>query len=384
MGDIDVACRTIGKSAGEIGMSEDDLKAANDVLNEYGSKRESLLNGMVVLLGQSDVSNLISDWKDCCGNGKEALSKLNDAMPPRDGEGLTGVGLDAFYRGELKIWDRNAQAGIARATLTTEIIRLGNLKHIEAGEAELNEIKDKDPVIQEAVRGIFPSIKNSLLDTVVTLGKLKWGMRDTGAFNWAKDFTGQAGELIVVNIKGTLEWARKRAALKQGLQNYIKVLLETKDKLDVGSIDEAYKNGEEFLNSLWDGATGGDYEANDWKKFGKDCLEKLEERRDRTKEISEKVFEELAPAFQKRIETDFKTLFNDPEALDRWKEEIRNLLEQINSGIDAQENAIEALASGSYKETATQTMNTVRAMVRVIVDQFTSSSKEVEDEMNKE
>jgi signal recognition particle GTPase len=152
----------------------------------------------------------------------------------------------------------------------------------------------------------------------------------------------------------------------------------------VGSIDEANKNGEEFLNSLWDGATGGDYEANDWKKFGKDCLEKLEERRDRTKEISEKVFEELAPAFQKRIETDFKTLFNDPEALDRWKEEIRNLLEQINSGIDAQENAIEALASGSYKETATQTMNTVRAMVRVIVDQFTSSSKEVEDEMNKE
>ncbi|MCU1255672.1 MAG: hypothetical protein JWM83_1971 [Candidatus Angelobacter sp.] len=384
MGDIDVACQTIGKSAGEIGMSEDDLKAANDVLNEYGSKRESLLNGMVVLLGQSDVSNLISDWKDCCSNGKEALSKLNDAMPPRDGEGLTGVGLDAFYRGELKIWDRNAQAGIARATLTTEIIRLGNLKHIEAGEAELNEIKDKDPVIQEAVRGIFPSIKNSLLDTVVTLGKLKWGMRDTGAFNWAKDFTGQAGELIVGNIKGTLEWARKRAALKQGLQNYIKVLLETKDKLDVGSIDEAYKNGEEFLNSLWDGATGGDYEANDWKKFGKDCLEKLEERRDRTKEISEKVFGELAPAFQKRIETDFKTLFNDPEALDRWKEEIRDLLEQINSGIDAQENAIEALASGPYKETATQTMNTVRATVRVIIDQFTSSSKEVEDEMNKE
>src|SRR6476661_3722660 len=132
MGDIDVACRIIDKAAGDIGMTEDDRQRANAVLKEYGDKRDSLFKGMVVMLGQSDLSNLVSDWKDCCGNGKEALSKLNDDIPPRDGEGLAGVQLDAFYRGELRIWDKNAQADIARAALTMEIIRLGNLKHIEA------------------------------------------------------------------------------------------------------------------------------------------------------------------------------------------------------------------------------------------------------------
>src|SRR5258708_6328246 len=384
MGDIDVACRIIDRTAGDIGMSEDERRTANDLLKEYGEKRESLFNGLVVLLGQSDLSNLVSDWKNCCSNGKEALSKLNDDIPPRDGEGLTGIGLDAFYRGELRIWDRNAEGGIARATLATEIIRLGNLRQIEAGQAQLNEIKDKDPVIQEAARGIFPSIKSSLLDAAVNLGKLAWGLRDTGAFVWAKTFTGQTSDLILGNVKATLELARKRAALKQGLLNYIKILIATKDKLEVRSIDEVYKNGEEFLNSLSDGATGGDYQADDWKEFGKSCLEKLSERRDQTKEISEKVFVELAPEFQKRIDTDFKTLFEDPDALDRWNEEINSLFEQINSGIENQEKAIAALATGPYKETATETMATVRTMLNVIKDQYSSTSKEAQDEMNKD
>jgi len=166
--------------------------------------------------------------------------------------------------------------------------------------------------------------------------------------------------------------------------DYIKILIATKDKLEVRSIDEVYKNGEEFLNSLSDGATGGDYQADDWKEFGKSCLEKLSERRDQTKEISEKVFVELAPEFQKRIDTDFKTLFEDPDALDRWNEEINSLFEQINSGIENQEKAIAALATGPYKETATETMATVRTMLNVIKDQYSSTSKEAQDEMNKD
>ena len=384
MGDIGVACGIIDKTAGDIGMSDDDRQRANAVLKEYGDRREGLFKGMVVLLGQSDLSNLISDWKDCCSNGKEALSKLNDDIPPRDGEGLAGVRLDAFYRGELRIWDRNAQADIARATLTLEIIRLGNLKHIEAGQAELNEIKDKDPAIQEAVRGIFPTIKDALVDAVVNLGKLAWGMRDTGMFSWAKTWIAQASDLILGNIKATLDLARKRAALRQGLVSYLKVLADTSDKLDVKSIDEAYKNGEEALNSLWDGATGGDYDANDWKEFSKSCLEKLSERRDQSKEISENVFGELAPAFKKRVDTDFKTLFDDPDALDKWNEEINDLFEQIKSGIENQEEAIAKLSRGAYQDTAIETMKTFRTMVDVIIGQYRSTSKDAQDEMNKD
>jgi hypothetical protein len=384
MGDIDVACRIIDKAAGDIGMTEDDRQRANAVLKEYGDKRDSLFKGMVVMLGQSDLSNLVSDWKDCCGNGKEALSKLNDDIPPRDGEGLAGVQLDAFYRGELRIWDKNAQADIARAALTMEIIRLGNLKHIEAGQAQLNEIKDKDPVIQEAVRGIFPTIKGALVDATVNLGKLALGLRDTGLFSWAKVWIAQANDLILGNIKATLELARKRAALKQGLLTYLKVLADTKEKLDETSVDEAYKNGEDALNSLWDGATGGDYDATDWKEFAKSCLEQLSERREQTRQISENVFGELAPAFQKRVETDFKTLFDDPDVLERWNDEIKSLFEQINGGIENQEKAAATISRGAYQDTAIETMKSVRTMYNVIVNQFNSTSKEAQDEMDKD
>jgi hypothetical protein len=384
MGDIDVACRIIDKAAGDIGMTDDDRQRANAVLKEYGDKREGLFKGMVVMLGHSDLSDLVSDWKDCCSNGKEALSKLNDDIPPRDGEGLAGVQLDAFYRGELRIWDKNAQADIARAALTMEIIRLGNLKHIEAGQAQLNEIKDKDPVIQEAVRGIFPTVKGALLDAVVNLGKLAWGMRDTGMFSWAKVWIGQANDLILGNIKATLELARKRAALKQGLLTYLKVLAETREKLDETSVDETYKNGEEALNSLCDGATGGDYDANDWKEFAKSCREELSERREQTKEISKNVFGELAPALQQRVKTDFKTLFNDPDALERWNDEVNTLFEQIFSGIDNQEKAVASLARGAYQDTAIETMKNIRTMVNVIRDLYRSTSKESQDEMDKD
>jgi hypothetical protein len=113
--DIWKALKVAAEKAGQIGMTQDDLEKCNDLLTQYGEKRENLFHAMVLLLGQSDLSNLDSDWKDCCSNGKEMLSTLNDAIPPGDGEGLAGMGLDSFYRGELKSWDENAKAGISSA-----------------------------------------------------------------------------------------------------------------------------------------------------------------------------------------------------------------------------------------------------------------------------
>ncbi len=150
MEDIDRATELAKIGAGNAGMTKAELDKANNLLKDYGEKRENLLKAMLLLLGQSDISSLDRDWRDCCLNGREALNKLNSDMPP-DGAGLSGVGLDNFRRGELKIWEENARAEIALAAKQMKTIHLTNVKLIQECNVELKSVLSSKKDLQQLI-----------------------------------------------------------------------------------------------------------------------------------------------------------------------------------------------------------------------------------------
>lgn len=184
--DIARTAELIKKREGELGVTQADFDTGQQLLQEYGQRRDAAFDAMVGFVGRSDESGIDSDWKDCCSNGKEALSHLNDAMPPEGGEGLVGVGADAFYRGEFKMWDQNAKAEIALAAQEIETMRLIHEQLIEDCRITLETIKDGDAVIQEAVRDIFPNIKNELIDLANNTRKLVTQALSSHQFDWMK------------------------------------------------------------------------------------------------------------------------------------------------------------------------------------------------------
>ena len=106
-------------------MTQAEFDKANQLLEDYGSQRDDLQEKMVALLGQYDPSSLDRDWVDCCSRGKDSCNNLNSSMPQN---GLAGVGLNEFYRGELSIWTENARAEIALRAKEMKTIHLSNLK----------------------------------------------------------------------------------------------------------------------------------------------------------------------------------------------------------------------------------------------------------------
>jgi hypothetical protein len=375
MEDVERAYKLLDKTAGELGLFEADRKKASDLLKDYGDKRENLLNAMVALLEKSDESSLEEDWKECSSNGKEALSTLNDAVPPEGGEGLAGIGLDAFYRGELKSWNENAKGAIALAAQEMDTIHLIHATLIEDCKQQVETIKDDDKVIQEAVRGIFPSITDSLKTVAVIVAKIVWKKEGPGApidqyvSFFAKDFM------------QTLEQARKRGALKRKLLGYIGQIEDTKEKMGDWKIDETFEDAKKGIGSLQDGRDG-DYEARDWIDFGDRCREALEKKRDDAKNRSQELFEGLYPVLRQQIEKDFKTLYFDPDKLEAWNNEIDQQFENIDSAIDAQDSIVESLADGPVKQAAMQTLRTIRDIIKVSIDQFKELSEQSQKEMD--
>src|SRR6185369_3568 len=129
MEDIRNACESVRQTAGEIGMTKNDLQKARDLLEGYGSEREKLHEEMLTLLEKPDTSGLRDDWKNRCDKGKDLLERLNHDTPiSPQGEGLRGVGAGNFADGEQKVWAKNGEADIASVANIICQIHKGDLE----------------------------------------------------------------------------------------------------------------------------------------------------------------------------------------------------------------------------------------------------------------
>jgi hypothetical protein len=381
--DVTKADQLIRQKAGELGLQQTDLDAGERLLQEYGQKRDELFTKMVEMLGRSDESGIDTDWKDCCGQGKEALSHLNDAMPPEGGEGLAGIGADAFYRGEIKMWDQNAKAEIALAAQEMETIRLIHEQLIEDCKETLATIKDKDAVIQEAVRGIFPSVTTELVDFANNARKLVQQATSSHRFDWLRPFITQVSDFLANTFKSARDQSRQRAALKTNLIDHYKTIVQTKSDLGKWKLDETLKDGAAAGDALLENKDG-DYEARDWQDFVVRCKEALNRRYDAAETCSEELFGTVFDTLNQRILVDFRTLFEDGDKLGAWLEEIDRDFSDLQSVIDDQGDLMSGLVAGPMRDGIASVVGILKSMVQASFTDYSQMKEDIKKDMDQQ
>jgi len=381
--DITRADQSIQQRAGELGMQQTDLDTGERLLHEYGQRRDAAFDAMVSILGRSDESSIDEDWKDCCSNGKEALSNLNDAIPPKDGEGLAGVGADAFYRGELKMWDQNAKAEIALAAQEIETMRLIHEKIIEDCKNTLETIKDGDAVIQEAVRDIFPSITSELLDFANNARKLVMQALSSHKFDWLSPYIDQASKILTDAYRSARDQSRQRAALKRNLLDHYKTILETQKELGKWKLDETLKDGAAAGDALLENRDG-DYEARDWQDFVVRCKEALNKRYDAAQANYEELYDTIFNTLKQRIVVDFETLCDDGSKLNIWLEEIDREFSDLQGIIDLQGEQASGLVVGPMRDGIVSVIELLKSMVQASFADYSQMKEDIKKDMDQE
>jgi len=340
------------------------------MLEEYGKERESLFKEMVELLGKSDVSDLLSEWKALCGKGKDQLGKLNN-ISPGNGLGVVMVGLSKFQSGEFKIWDKNAQAEIARAAVDMKLIYLANLRLVQVCNEELEEFFSRKKDLQDLAEGRFGAAKD-------VLGKMATLII---SYERVKNYEGQPplpepvqgmGKTLMENFASVTEAAAKKRALVQVLVARTAMIKEAQSKLDIAAIDDACRVGESVGNSLQSVGKESPYEAEDWNDFGRDCIEKLKDAKELAEDQSKEVFEILVNRLKEETAKSIEALI-DPDQQEQWNDALAESFNSIQEAIENEQTYLEGIVQGPTRQAISADWNLIQVWARQYIDGWKST-----------
>jgi uncharacterized protein YicC (UPF0701 family) len=384
MEDIVQAIAAVARTAGEIGMTRDDLGKARDLLQKYGDERDRLFDLMQALLSKSDADSIVDDWKNNCEKGNDLLESLNSDMPKSpSGEGLNGVGARDFYEGEKKVWAENAKGQLALVANVIAKVNAANTGLIQQCNDDLKTIRDSDAEAQSTLNENLDFIKTDLLDVMNTLASK---VNDKSLTAWmkegqAKDYIKKWNDNIVQKTDGNFKAAQQKGALRKQILDKIELLNNAREQLDEKWIDDMYRSGEDGAKSLPSTGETGDYRALDWARFGQSCTEPLAESRDAAKEQAKTVFEELLPAFQEQSTTTFAALTDDPSRLEDWRSDLQDKQESIQETLANEDEVIKDLAEGPYQDAARETFDEFRSTFTDGMKLLSDRTKDAEDQM---
>jgi hypothetical protein len=384
MEDIVQAIGAVAKTAGEIGMTRDDLGKAKDLLQKYGDERDRLFESMLSLLEKPSADGITDEWKNTCEKGNELLDGLNSSVPVSpSGEGLAGIGAGEFYQGEKKVWTENGKAQIALVSDVLVKVKTANAALIQQYNDDLKTIRDSNAEGQSTLTESLDGVKADLLDLRNLLAS-KTG--DKTLTVWMKD--GTAGEYIkkwrdgvTQRVGSNSTIAQQKGQLKKQILDKLEALNNAREQLDEKWIEEMYKSGEECTKSLSGSGETGDYRALDWARFGEGCLEPLGESRDTATEQSKTLFEEVLPGFQEENDTKYSALTDDPSKISDWKSELQDRQEAIQEALTAEDEVIKDLAEGPFQQAARETFDEFRSTFTEGMKDLFDRTKDAEDQL---
>ncbi len=384
MEDIVQVIAAVARTAGEVGMTRDDLGRAKDLLQKYGEERDRLFDQMQAMLSKSDADSIVDDWKNNCEKGNDLLESLNNDMPKSPtGEGLHGVGAHDFYEGEKKVWAENAKGQLALVANVIAKVNAANTGLIQQCNDDLKTIRDSDAEAQSTLNENLDFIKSDLLDVINTLTSK---VNDKSLTAWmkegqAKDYIRKWNDNIVQKTDENFKAAQQKGALRKQILDKIELLSHAREQLDEKWIDDMYRSGEDGAKSLPSAGETGDYRALDWVRFGQSCTGPLAESRDAAKERANTVFNELLPAFQEESNTTFAALTDDPSRLEDWKSDLHDKQESIQETLATEDEVIKDLAEGPYQNAARETFDEFRSTFTDGMKLLFDRTNDAEDQM---
>ena len=384
MEDIVQAIGAVAKTAGEIGMTRDDLGKAKDLLQKYGDERDRLFEAMLSLLSKPSADGITDEWKANCEKGSELLDSLNSSVSTSpSGEGLTGIGARDLYEGEKKVWAENAKGQLALVSDVLVKVKTANAALIQQCNDDLKTIRDSNAEGQSTLNENLAGIKTNLLDLANTLASktgdktLTVWMKDAGAKEYIKKWKDD----LTKGTESTATVAQQKGMLKKQILDKVEALSNAREQLDEKWIEEMYKSGEEGTKSLPGSGETGDYRALDWARFGEECLEPLGESRDAATEQSKTLFDELLPSFQEENDTKYSALTDDSSTISDWKSELQDRQEAIQEALAAEDQVIKDLAEGPFQEAARENFDEFRSTFTEGMKDLFDKTKDAEDQL---
>src|ERR1044071_7690890 len=336
MDDIREVCDLITRTAGDIGMTTDDLSKAKDLVQRYGDKRAQMMEEMLKLLRKNDTSDIVDVWKSGNESAGNMLRDLNQSIPRSPmGEGLEGVGAKDFFQGEEIVWKESAKGEIPfRADVICKVLR-ADIELVQQCSESLKNVNNDDKVVDLLIKQNLGGMKSDLTEIVKTVMKklvakeLTSWMKTGDAATYFKQWIETITKMLEENIKN----GQQKAALKDTVSKVIEVINKTKDKLSEEWIDKMHEEGVVFARNLHELGEHSYYKAADWKAFGEDCVKELDEWRNHAKEVSKQVFNEILPQFLEKDSKDFAAFINDPSWLASWKSDMRDNFKSLADAI---------------------------------------------------
>ena len=383
MQDIDKARDVVKDTAGNVGMTKPEVGDANRQLTEYEQKRDNLFKTLLALLGQSDISSLDGDWRECCSTGRDALATLNDKVPAGSEPGLNGLGLANFFKGEQKIWEANGRAEIALAAKQMGTVHLTNVKLIQDCNEALKSVIDDNKDVQSLVQERFKETREVMKLTVSLLLAYRTVKRYAG-LPPVESQVKSLGNVLTQAFTTVRVATQKKQALLKVLVARIELLKQTKSSLDKDAIVAAYNQAASVADGLPGIGRDNPYEARDWEQFGKDCKEKLADTRDRTVEDANVLFDNLYHTLDEETQKAFETLSDDPADLERWNDEIGDSFNSLQESLDNMDDyAKDSLSDGAFKAGFGAAVASAKAMVAVQLDDWKSTVENIKNSLRK-
>jgi hypothetical protein len=363
-----------------LAMTQAEVDKVNQLLKDYGSLRDDLQEKMVSLLGQYDPSSLVRDWVDCCSRGKDACNNVNSNMPIPNG--LAGVGLGEFYRGELSIWTENARAEIALRAKEMKTIHLANLKLLQDCNEDLKKVLSDEKDVQKYVEGTV----GAMLDVLKKTGTFLYAIVQIERYKGQPSIPDQVktlGDDLIRSYGQASDAANKKQALLKILLARLALLKDLKGKLNKDSIKSASETGKKTAESLYTAGRSSPYEARDWEEFGKECKEKLEDQCDRSVTDADALFDVLYNRLDEETQSSFEALSTDPSQWERWDDEIGNSFNSIQSALENVEKYTEKLAESKIKEGLSAALDSSKVMIKTYIDGWKKTADDIKDKLRR-
>jgi hypothetical protein len=372
--DVDTAREIVSKTAGEIGLEQSTFDTTLKLLDEYDKAREGVFKAMVELTTKSDVSDLLSEWKDLCDEGKDQLRKLND-ISPGNGIGVVMVGLSKFQSGEFKIWDQNGKSEIARAAVDTKLIYLANLKLVQTCNQELQDFASQKKDLLERAAGPFAATKDVLAKTVAILNAAVKA-KGAGSPSITDPVQGMV-QTLKDNFAAVSEAAKKKRALVEVLLTRLAMIKDAQSKLDIKAIGDAYHAGEAAANSLQGAGKDSPYEAEDWNDFAKECIEKLNDAKELAEDQSKAVFDLLVNRLKEETAKSVEALTDDPAEQERWNDFLVESFDSIENAVESEQTYLESIVQGPARQALSADWNLVQVWAKQSLDGLKSTLESI-------
>lgn len=395
MEDVDDVRELVAQRMRNTGFEESIFDEVMELLDRFDTNREAVFEEMLDELEEPGHDGLSDQWASSCERAQALLRGLEEEMTSileeseanalDADERMAAVGPQDFLAGERAIWTAVARLDVPQAAALISKVLDTNVAIIDKCEEDLENARSNDKIVEQLLAKNFATITQRAKDLVRQYAQLPTGIARLVVL-FMKDPSSRAAATEAIQafekLAGeNLEAAKQKRAAKQVVLDNIKLLTDAREQLDEEWIERVFARGAEAAAG-WRGiGQTGDYQATDWDGMKDAVIAELDTRAVAAREQSNRLYEELYPAFIEESTEAFAQLTDDPETLQKFTEELQTTFTSLEDLLANESDYAADLTDGDYKQTAVGQLELTKSAIRAGWDMLFAKTKQADDEV---